>query len=334
MYGGQEGGLSARKGSAQGRMLFLVLAVGVCAALAATAPSFLSQYWIRILSSICMFAAVAQSINIITGFVGYPAFGNVVFFGLGAYGTAVLVTQYHWPSMVALGAGALLCAVLVLIVGPPVLRLRGHYFAIATLGLNETMKAITVNLTGLTGGGMGLSLPIPGENVAISARNFYWMFLALAFLSIAVAIIIRSTRFGYACRAILANEEGADSLGINTTYYKTAAWLVSAVIAGIAGGLYALWIGYIDAPSVFDMTIAVKGFVMFLIGGPGTILGPLVGAVLVELAANLTWSNLLQYHLAVLGLIIMAAAILMPKRVPQQIVGRFLRMILPMRRGT
>jgi branched-chain amino acid transport system permease protein len=160
------------------------------------------------------------------------------------------------------------------------------------------------------------------------------MFLALAFLSIAVAVLIRSTRFGYACRAIFANEEGAEALGINTTYYKTAAWLVSAVITGIAGGLYALWIGYIDAPSVFDMTIAVKGFVMFLIGGPGTILGPLVGAVLIELATNLTWSNLLKYHLAVLGLIIMSAAILMPQRVPQQMASRLLRIVLPVRRGT
>lgn len=305
-------------------MLILVIATSACAALAATAPAFVGLYWLRILTSICMFAAVTQSINIIAGFVGYPAFGNVVFFGLGAYGTSVAVVLFHWPNAAALAAGVGICAVLVLIVGPPVLRLRGHYFAIATLGLNETMKAIVVNLTDVTGGGMGLSLPIPKEAVAISARNIYWMFLALAFAGVLIAALIRSTRFGYAFRAILANEEGAESLGIDTTFYKTAAWLVSAIIAGLAGGLYALWIGYIDTPSVFDMTIAVKGFVMFLIGGAGTVLGPVIGAILVELASNLTWSHLLKYHLGLLGIIIMAAAILIPMRIPQRTMEQVL----------
>jgi branched-chain amino acid transport system permease protein len=144
------------------------------------------------------------------------------------------------------------------------------------------------------------------------------MFLTLTVAAILVALLMRTTPFGYACRAILANEEGAESLGINTTFYKTAAWLVSALIAGLAGGIYALWVGYIDTPSVFDMTIAVKGFVMFLIGGGGTVLGPLIGAVLVELATNLTWSHLLKYHLAVLGIIIMTAAVLIPRRIPQR----------------
>lgn len=307
-------------------MLALVLVTAVCTAAAIAAPALIGLYWLRILTSICMFAAFTQSINIMAGFVGYPAFGNVVFFGLGAYGTAIATTQFHWPYAAALAAGPAICAVLVLIVGPPVLRLRGHYFAIATLGLNETMKAIIVNLTSLTGGGMGLSLPIPDEVVAVSARNFYWMFLALALANIFVAALMRTTRFGYACRAILANEEGAESLGINTTFYKTAAWLISALLAGFTGGLYALWIGYIDTPSVFDMTIAVKGFVMFLIGGGGgSVLGPLIGAALVELATNLTWSHLLKYHLAVLGIIIMTAAVLVPKKIPQRLAARVLR---------
>lgn len=306
-------------------MLKLMLVAAVFAALAATAPAFVGLYWLRILASICMFVVIAQSINVIAGFVGYPAFGNVVFFGLGAYGTATAIVKFQWPSAAALAVGLVVCAVVVLIVGPPVLRLRGHYFAIATLGLNETMKAVVVNLTDLTGGGMGISLPIPRETVEVSGRHFYWMFLSLAFAGIVISALMRTTRFGYACRAILANEEGAESLGINTTFYKTAAWLISALMAGLTGGIYALWIGYIDTPSVFDITISVKGFVMFLIGGAGTVLGPLIGAVLVELATNLTWSHLLKYHLAVLGIIIMSAAVLIPRRIPQRLIERLLR---------
>ena len=307
-------------------MLIQLLVVAACAAVAAAAPAFVGLYWLRILTSILMFAVITQSINVMAGFIGYPAFGNVVFFGLGAYGTAI-ASILEWSQAAALAAGLVPCVILVLVVGPPVLRLRGHYFAIATLGLNETIKAIVVNLTSVTGGGMGLSLPIPREAVAVSARNIYWMFLALALVSILVAALLRTTRFGYACRAILANEECAESLGINTTLYKTVAWLISALLAGLAGGIYALWVGYIDTPSVFDMAIAVKGFVMFLIGGGGTVFGPLIGAMLVELVTNLTWSHLLKYHLAVLGIIIMAAAVLVPKKIPQR-VGQRLRYML------
>lgn len=297
----------------------LVWALAIAAYVAAVAaPAFADLYWLRILTSIWMFVAIAQSMNIMAGFLGYPAFGNVVFFGLGSYSTAIAITKLHWPVFAAVSAGLIPCAILVLVVGPPILRLRGHYFAIATLGLNETMKSLVANMTTLTGGGLGLSLPLPSEPLAVSARNFYWAFLGLSLLSIFVALFLRTTRFGYACRAILANEDGAESMGINTTFYKTATWLLSASLAALAGGLYALWLGYIDPPSVFDMTIAVKGFVMFLIGGAGTILGPVVGAFLLELAANLSWSYLLKYHLAILGIIIMAAAVVIARGLPKR----------------
>jgi branched-chain amino acid transport system permease protein len=308
------------------RLIAFALSAAAITALAAAIPVFAGLYWLRVFTSICMFAAMTQSINIMAGFVGYPAFGNVVFFGLGAYGTAVAVVRFQWPILAGLFAGVMVCAVLVVIVGPPVLRLRGHYFAIATIGLNETMKAIVSNLTNLTGGGMGLSLPVPKVSVEESARDIYWMFLALAVTSIIVAMLMRTTRFGYGCRAIFANEEGAESLGINATYYKTAAWLISALIAGLAGGIYALWIGYIDTPSVFDMTISVKAFVMFLIGGGGTVFGPLIGATLVQLASDLTWSHLLKYHLGLLGIIIMVAAMMILRRVPQRMMEYVLRL--------
>lgn len=301
------------------------LVVAAAVALLACAPSYLGLYWLRVLTTILMFATFTQSINIIAGFVGYPAFGNVVFFGLGAYGTTVGIVHFKLAPILSVFCGLSACAVVVLLVGPPLLRLRGHYFAIATLGLNEAIMAVVSNLTDLTGGGMGVSLPIPTSSVEASARLYFWLFLGLAGAALAVSALMRVTTFGYACRAILANEEAAESLGINTTFYKTAAWFISALLAGLAGALYAPWVGYIDPPTVFDMTISVKGFVMFLIGGAGTVLGPLVGAALVELATTLTWSYLLSYHLAVLGIIIMAAAVLIPKRLPQRMMGHMLR---------
>src|SRR4051812_20464639 len=130
--------------------MYVLAATAVCAAIAIAAPAFVGLYWLRIFTSIWMFVAVAQSINIMAGFLGYPAFGNVVFFGLGSYGTAVAIVQFEWQVPIALGAGLAVCAILVIVVGPPILRLRGHYFAIATLGLNETIKSVVANQTSLT----------------------------------------------------------------------------------------------------------------------------------------------------------------------------------------
>src|SRR5205823_4535179 len=125
------------------------------------APAALNAYWLRILSTIFMYAVLAQGINIMAGYTGYPAFGNVVFFGFSGYMTAVLMVKLHAPFALAMPAAVTMCPLLVLAIGPPLLRLKGHYFAIATLGLNEAVREVVANASGLTGGGMGLSLPIP-----------------------------------------------------------------------------------------------------------------------------------------------------------------------------
>ena len=275
-------------------------------------PAVLSLYWIRVLANVLMFAAIAQGLNIIVGFVGYPAFGNVVFFGLGAYGVGIAMVKLQAPFVVGLAIGLGVSAAAVVLIGPPLLRLRGHYFAIATLGLNEATRAVVENLTGLTGGGMGLSVPLPAGSIAETGAFFYRAFLGLVALGVVITALLKRMRFGYACRAIRANEEGAESLGIATTRYKTAAWLVSALLTATAGAFYAHWMSYIEPRVVFDMTIAVRSFVMFLIGGAGTVLGPVAGAFVVEILTTLTWSNLLQFHLAVLGGIIMLVVLLMP----------------------
>jgi branched-chain amino acid transport system permease protein len=327
--------LSASEDSTERAVPALLAGTGGLLLLAALAmlPEVLSLYWVRVLTGVLLFAAMAQSINIIAGFVGYPAFGNVVFFGLGAYGAAVAMLKLHAHFLVGLGLGLLLCSIVVLVIGPPLLRLRGHYFAIATLGLNEAIKAIVNNLTELTGGGTGLSLPILDAPVIRTAALFYRAFLTLAAIGVATTLILRTSRFGFACRAIRANEEGAASLGINPTFYKTAAWLISALLAGAAGALYARWLSYIEPSSVFDMTISVKAFVMFLLGGAGTVIGPVVGAAIVEIVTTLTWGYWLNYHLAVLGVIIMAAAVLMPRGFHAFLRDRLSSAVSLLRRG-
>lgn len=275
------------------------------------APGLVSLYGLRLMTGVLMLAVVAQGINAMAGFVGYPAFGNVVFFGVGAYGTALGVTSGH-PFPIALALGAALAGGLALVIGPVLLRLRGHYFAIATLGLNEVVSAVVANATSVTGGSIGLSLPLTGDSPAELGRFIYHCFVALFAVSVLLGMFLRDSRFGYGCRAIRANEEAADATGVPTLFVKSGTWILSALLTGVAGGLYARWLGFIEPGQVFDMTISVKAFVMFLLGGAGTVFGPLIGAALIETATTLAWSHLLKLHLMVLGITIMAVVLLIP----------------------
>jgi branched-chain amino acid transport system permease protein len=282
-----------------------------CTALLLAGPALFDLYWMRVLTGVFMFATAAQALNIIAGYTGYPAFGNVVFFGIGAYWTAVLMTEYSASFPLALATSTLAALLLALVAGPPLLRLRGHYFAIGTLALNEAVRAIVENL-GVTGGGKGLSLPIPPGSAEGIATLFYYLFLGAMGLALLVSWLVARSRFGAGLRAIRDQEEAAESLGVHTTRAKTAAWGISAMLTGLAGGIWAYWIGYIDPGGAFDMTIAVKLFVMALLGGMGTLLGPIIGAFFIELAATLVWSNFLNYHLLILGLIIVAVVLFLP----------------------
>ncbi len=275
-------------------------------------PPMLSLYWLRLLTGVLMLAVIAQGINAMAGFVGYPAFGNVVFFGLGAYGTAIAISDGVDSLPVALAIGAAPAVLLAGTIGPLLLKLKGHYFAIATLGLNEVVSALAANLSSVTGGAAGLSLPLQQGTAADIARAAYFGFVALFAVSIVLGIFLRDSRFGYGCRAIRANEEAAEATGVPTLPVKSIAWILSAALTSIAGGLYARWVGFIEPSLVFDMAISVKAFVMFLLGGAGTVFGPLIGAALIESATTLAWSHLLKLHLMVLGITIMIVVLLIP----------------------
>ncbi len=275
-------------------------------------PFFVAEYWIRIFTGIFMYASLAQATNILMGFSGLVPFGNVVFFGMGAYLTGISMLSWGFPFFVGLMFGAVACSAFAILIGFPILRLKGHYFAIATMGISEAIKQIVTNVK-ITRGGMGLSLPLIPYDVKTSYFFFYFlMFLAMVVISI-TAYWISKSRMGYALRAIMSNEEGGKSIGINTSYYKVLAWGISAFFTSIVGGIFAYWYAYIDPPSVFDIGIAVRFIIMLLLGGAGTIIGPFLGAFFIELLSETIWSQLLFLHLGVLGAIIVLVVIFMPK---------------------
>jgi branched-chain amino acid transport system permease protein len=305
------------------------IALVVVALLLVAAPGFLNPYWLRVLSNVFMYAVLAQGINIMAGYTGYPAFGNVVFFGLSGYVAGVLMVKFGMPFAFAMIAGTMLCPVLVLAIGPPLLRLKGHYFAIATLGLNESVKELVSNAT-VTGGGMGLSLPLPPWGPVSGAAVFYYLFLAVMVIGVWVTWEFSRRRVGIGCGAIRDNEEKAGAVGLHTTRYKTAAWMISATLTGAVGALNAYRLTYIDPPSAFDMAISVKSFVIFLLGGAGTVLGPVAGAFIIELLQTYTWSKLLTWHTGAMGALIILVVMLAPKGI-RDAIGQ-LPSIAPWRR--
>ena len=286
-------------------------------------PFLVSGYWLRVLTQTFLFAAIATGSNIIIGFTGYPAFGNIAFFGVGAYVTGVLMTNYSFSFFTTLPIASLFGILIATLLGIPILRLKGHYFAIATVGVMETIKEIVDNMTEITGGGLGLTLPImQGEPEYIYKFFYYIMLLSLLF-SLLIVYIISKIKQGFALRAIRVDEDAASVIGIHTSLYKTFAWAISAGLVAITGGIYAYWISYIDPTTVFGGTYPVKMFAMILLGGSTSVIGPMVGAFILEIISELVWSKFIEIHGMVLGLLIVFIILFLPKGIFETFKGGF-----------
>jgi branched-chain amino acid transport system permease protein len=272
----------------------------------------------RLLSAVFMFVAMAQAWNIIGGFTGYASFGQVAFFGIGAYTTAVLMNNYHasfWVAMPAAIAGGVLFAVLI---GLPLLRLRGHYFAIATLGAAEGAREVVNNLTPVTGGGLGITIPTFGLQAPtpyFGKPGFYLAFLVLAAASVALSALLARSKFGYAMVAVHEDEAAAGALGINTTAVKVIAFAVSGAIVACAGAFYAFQQIEFYPTDVFDANFTVLMVIMVVIGGSGSVIGPLVGAAGLELLAQYLRINLGTYNQLIFGAIVVVVVVFFPQGV-------------------
>ena len=276
-------------------------------------PLFIEGYWIRVLTSIFMYAIITAALNIIAGYAGYAAFGNIVFFGVGAYTTAMLMLRvgfYWWAGAII---GGLLAAIYAILLGIPILRLRGHYFAIATLGINRATEQIALDWGSFTGGGKGITLPLPKMEIQNFYAMIYFIMLGLLLVTILVNYVISRSRLGYALRAIRDNEDAAEASGIFAPRCKIVAWAISAFITGVTGGVFAYWFSFIEPATVFDIMIAVKAFVMMMLGGAGTVLGPVIGAFLIEVISETVWGQFLTLHMLILGIIMVGVVILIPR---------------------
>ncbi len=289
--------------------LALWLGIAVLVAL----PQFTDNDGTRMWMDILMYMILAMSWNFIGGLTGYPSFAPAAFFGLGAYTTAILM-NHGAPFLVAMPLGGVVGATVALLLGIPILRLRGHYFAIATYGVAEGLRELAENLE-ITGAADGINLPQIEGSVDYFTQYFYYSMLAVAVLTVLTMYWVTRHRLGYGLVAIRENEDAAGMLGVEATKYKITAFVLSAIFPAMAGGVYAYRAAFVEPVDVFDVLYSIEAIVMALLGGVGTVVGPLLGALFLELINNFLWSHFLEFHSLFLGLIMVLVVIFTPRGV-------------------
>jgi branched-chain amino acid transport system permease protein len=270
----------------------------------------------RTVTTVLMFVALATAWNLIGGFAGYACFGQVGFFGLGGYTAAVLITHVRLSFWLALPLAAVVVGAFAALIGAPLLRLRGHYFAVATLGVAEGLRELVTNVPALTGGGAGITIPSVTSDAPtrwLGNDGFYVLFLGLAVLAAGVGLATSTSRFGFGLRAINQDEDAAAAMGVNTTVTKTLAFAASAALTGAVGAAYAFQQVTIYPDRLFDVEITVLMVVMVVLGGAGSVVGPVVGAIAVAYASEWLRQHFPSGHTFLLGGVVILAVILLPQ---------------------
>jgi branched-chain amino acid transport system permease protein len=288
---------------------YVLLALWV-AALAST-PLWAGNYIIRLATTVAMASALTLSWNFIGGFTGYPSFATAAFFGLGSY-VGALSQIAGMPMVFAWVIATLFVSIFAAALGGIILRLRGHYFAIGSIGIVEVLRLIIASWGSLTGGGDGLNVPFLGGGPDAIARAFLAAMIVIMLCAIATTLAVEHSRLGFGLRCIQQNEDAADMVGINTTLYKVAAFALSALFCATVGAAYASWVGYIDPNESFSIILTIKVPVMCLLGGAGTLFGPIVGAAAFTLLEEFFWINFLDYNRAILGGVIVILIFFLP----------------------
>lgn len=285
-------------------------------------PLFLPTYFLHIMITMFFFAFVSEAWNIIGGYAGQLSLGNAAFFGLGAYG-AVLLTHYYnippWIGGILIGGAAAI--VLSLITGLACFRLRGPYFAISTLAIGEVMRLVFLNQRKITFGAEGITIPYKGNSLLylqfLSKAPYYYIALALMLLGMYITWRIGKSRVGHYLVAINQNQDAAEAVGVNSVRAKQIALSVSAFLTAVGGTFYAQYIYFIDPDFVFGLGLSIEFALIAIVGGVGTVMGPVIGSFLLRPAMESTNALLgatyMGVHLIVYGGLLIAVVMFKPE---------------------
>lgn len=283
-----------------------ILVLVVLAVIFVAAPRFYGNQ--SLLFAMMTFVALSQGLNLLYGFTGYLPFGYVGFFGAGAYGMSILVLHSHVPAIPAVIGGGVVAVIVAVILGP-LLRLSGAYFSIANLATAQILYLAVANpsLQPLTGGPYGLKL-----QQVFAPEAAYFTMLVIMLLATAIAVFFRLSRFGLGLRAMTEDRVSAEMAGIDIVRARLIVWLVSAAIAGLAGGAYAWSISVYYPDAVFGTQISVFAIVFALAGGVGTVIGPIVGAIVLYGLYNAIGITVPQYFELLYGFLIVVLVLFLP----------------------
>jgi len=298
---------------AQATVVLIILA---CAVAVAVGPFLLPTFYVRVGQLMLYSAALAVAWAILGGFAGYASFGHAAFIGVGAFTAGLIEDKLaSLPAplvfLVGLGAGGLACAVLSTAIAYPILRLRGAFFAIAMLGVCHVCGELN-NSVDMLKGALGLNLPAITPAGWEPAIFFYELYLAAGLLVLLVAWQIRRSRFGTGLLSIREDEDTARMLGVPTEHYKRVAFVLSAVLTGLLGVIYAHSLGYITTDSVYRDDTNLSLIVYSLLGGMGTLFGPLIGAFMLVFITQVVLARLLDFHLFATGLLLITLVLTAP----------------------
>ncbi|HZT52297.1 MAG TPA: branched-chain amino acid ABC transporter permease [Stellaceae bacterium] len=306
--------------------------IGLATAAFALAPLVGDDVQLReslLLASV--YITLASNLNLMLGYAGYINFGSIVFFGLGGYICVWLMNAHGWPLAAAALAGGVCVSGLALLFGLGILRLRGAFFALSTIGVNEAIKAFVQNFDPW-GGSSGLYLsttlfqPLGGPMRALWI--IYFLLVATMGVSLYLSFFVKSSKFGLGLLAIGQNEDAAAVLGVPTPRYKALAYSASAFLPAVAGGLYFFKSAFIQPADAFDLSLSTEAIVIVMLGGQGTIIGPALGAYLYEelrgwLLVSETFSN---FQLVIAGALLLVIVLFAPGGLMGWLYGRWPRL--------
>lgn len=298
------------------------LKIILCAAIALYALPFIvgSNYLYHIAVLLCIFGGLATAWNIVGGYAGQISLGHAVFYGIGSYSAVILLTKYGWSPWIGMLAGMAISAAVAAMISWPTFRLKGPFFSLVTIAILEVVRLLAIHDQTLTGGSSGLTVPL---NIGFEWMIFreikqsYLMASVFLFVTLAVALLVRKKKMGFYLMAIREREDAARAIGVNTVSTRIWAMVISAVLTSMIGSYYAMYLSFIDPDATFSLNVSIQVAMFALIGGLGTVFGPLLGAIVVLPVAELMRGWLSAYangvHGAVYGLVLVLAVLWFPR---------------------